>query len=122
MRTWSILVAVVVLAISTSLVMAQQKGGGQGNRVRGKITKIDGANITVQPAARGDAAAPEAKTFATNDKTAVTAETRDGAKKAVSDLKVDDTVAVTLSEDGKTATAIIINPPARTGKGGNKGG
>ena len=124
MRTWSILAAVAVLAISASLVMAQQQrqGKGWGNFVRGKVTKIDGANITVQPAARpnaaADAPAPEAKTFATDDKTTVTAGTRDGDKKAVADIKVDDTIMVTLSEDGKTATAIVLNPPARQPRGG----
>jgi len=111
----------MVLAISTSLVLAQEAPKGKGSGVRGKVTKIDGANITVQPAARGDAT-PEAKTFATDDKTSVTAETREGAKKAVADIKVGDTIQARLSEDGKTATAIVINPTFAGGKGGKGGG
>ena len=124
MRTWSILAAVAILAISASLVMAQQQGQGKGNqnRVRGKVTKIDGADITVQPSTRpnapADAKAPEAKTFTTNDKTTVTAGTPNGDKKTVADIKVDDTIMAVLSEDGKTATAIILNPPARQPRGG----
>ena len=121
MKTWSILVAVLVLALSTSLVMAQNAGKNK-NMVRGTITKIDGANVTIQPVTPKDTTtAPDPKTFATDDKTVVTAGTKDGDKKAVSDLAKDQKVFVVLSEDGKTAVSIVINPtrPAGGGKAGN---
>jgi len=130
MRMWSVLVAVMVLAIGASLAMAQeaQKGKNRGG-VRGKITKIDGANITIQTIVReGSDAKPETKTFATDDKTALTAGTREGDKKTAKDLKEGDTIMVRLSEDGKTAVNVVINPTlgggggGAGGKGGGKGG
>jgi len=104
----------MVLALSTSLVMAQEAKKGKGNRILGKVTKVDGANITVKPNT-GDE-----KTFATDDKTTVNAGSHEGEKKAVSDLKEGETVAVMLSEDGKTATAIVIGPTGGGKKGKNK--
>ena len=116
MKTWSMLVAVLVLAVGTSLAMAEG-AEHKANRKGGTITKIDNANITIQPRAMGDAK-PAEVTFATDDKTVVTAGTATGDAKKVSDLKVGDKILVTLTDDSATATAIILNPTG--GKKGNK--
>jgi hypothetical protein len=111
MKTWSILVAILVLALGTSLVMAED--AHKANTKGGVITKIDGANITIQPKGMGDAK-PAEVTFATDDKTTVSG----GDKKAVSDLKVGDKVKVVLTDDGKTAKSITV----MTGDAPKKGG
>jgi hypothetical protein len=116
MKTWSMLAAVLVLGFCASLVMAEGAEHKQ-NMVRGKVTKIEGASITVQPRAMGEGKAPEAKTFTTDDKTVVVAGKQDGEKKAVSDIKVEDTIVAVLTEDGSKATKIVLNPT-----GGKKGG
>ena len=93
MKFWSILVAVLVMALGASLVMAE--GNATTKPFRGQIKAIDGANVTVGTT-----------TIVTDSKTTVT--NGDGEKAALSDLAVGQVVAVTLAADGKTATAIAI--------------
>ena len=127
MKTWPMLVAVEVMALSANLVLAED-APHKAPMVKGKITKIDGVNITVQPntpkEAPAGAAAPDPKTFATDDKTVVTVGKMDGDKKTVADLAVDKVILVKLSDDGKTAVNIVIDPVAKGPKkdGGKKDG
>ena len=122
MKTWSMLVAVLVLALGTSLAIAAD-AGAKAPGVKGMITKIDGVNITVQPVTPKDApagaAAPDPKTFATDGKTVVTKGSMTGEAAVVKDLAVDQVIFAKLSDDGKTAVNIVINP-TMTGKKGKK--
>jgi hypothetical protein len=101
MKTWSIVLTMLAALILSAGVAEAAKSA---KPLAGTISKIDGANITVTPRAKkGTTDTPADVTFATDDKTTVTVS---GDTKAVSDLKVGDKVRVTLSDDGKTATAI----------------
>ena len=100
MKTWSMMVAVLMLALGTSLVMAEG-AEHKANKKAGAITKIDGVNITIALKAMPDAK-PAEFTFATDDKTTV----KVGDKATVAALAVGDKVVVTLTDDGKTATSI----------------
>jgi hypothetical protein len=108
MKTWSIVLAMMMALILTAGVAEAAKAA---KPTAGTISKIDGANITVTPRAKkGTTDTPADVTFATDDKTTVSI---NGETKAVSDLKVGDKVRVTLSEDGKTATAITSGKMAK---------
>src|SRR4051812_845061 len=101
MKTWSIVLA-MMMALMLSVSVAEAAKGAKPTA--GTISKIDGANLTITPRAKkGTTETPADITVATDDKTTVTV---NGETKAVSDLKVGDKVRVTLSDDGKTATAI----------------
>jgi hypothetical protein len=70
----------------------------------GEITKIDGANITVQPVTpAGSTVKPDPITFGVTIDTVVKI---DGKRKAVSDLKVGDGVSAILTNDRKVAVEI----------------
>jgi hypothetical protein len=111
MKTWSMMAAVLVMALTASLVMAEG-AEHKANKKLGAISKIDGANVTITLKAMPDAK-PAEFTFATDDKTTV----KVGDKTTVSALAVGDKVVVVLTEDGKTA--VSINAPME-GKKKNK--
>lgn len=96
MKTWSSVLAVMIALVLCVSVAEAAKGA---KPLRGKISKIDGANVTI-----ADKNGTET-TVATNDSTEVTI---NGEKKTVADLQTGKTARVTLSEDGKTATAISV--------------
>jgi hypothetical protein len=107
MKTWSIVLAFVMALVLSAGVVEAAKAA---KPTPGTISKIDGAALTITPRAKkGTTETPADITVATSDTTEVTI---NGEKKAVSDLKVGDKVRVTLSDDGKSATAIMIGKPA----------
>ena len=104
------LVGMLVLALCVGVATAKDKGT-KPQMARGEITVIDGANITIQPGTPdGATTKPAPVTFATDSNTTVTI---DGATKAVTDLTKGQKILVTLTDDRKTATAIVSPIPAK---------
>jgi hypothetical protein len=114
MKTWTTMVAMMVMALLVGVAQAEEKKPDgekrKMNAVAGAITAVDATSITVQP---GDAAKP-AVTAALTEKTKVKI---DGAEAKLADLKVGQKVRVALSEDGKTALAVTSAPAAKHKEG-----
>jgi ribosome maturation factor RimP len=96
MKTWSSILAVMIALVLCVSVAEAAKGA---KPLRGKITKVDGANVTITTKDGTET------TVATTDSTEVTI---NGEKKTVADLPTGKNARVTLGEDGKTATAISV--------------
>ena len=105
-----------MLVIAPSVIAADRpaKAHGDKNVVYGEVKKVDGDTIII--AAKGQkGAAAEEKTVNIKDAKVVIAskgadgkvEEKEGAK---TDVKEGARVAVTTSEDGKTATKVAIMP------------
>ena len=102
MKTWSIVLAMVMALVLSAGIAEAAKGA---KPLSGTISKIDGATLTITPRAKkGSTETPADVTVTTTDSTKVTIK---GETKAVSDLAVGMRVRVTLDEDGKTATDIV---------------
>ena len=107
MKTFSILLA-VMMALVLSVNVAEAAKAAKPTA--GTIAKIEGTTLTVTPRPKkGSTETLPDITVATDDKTVVTV---NGETKALTDLKVGDKVRVTLGEDGKTASAIMVGKPA----------
>ena len=97
----------IVLAIAGIAMVAQAKDkAAKGDPVlKGTVSKVDGANVTVTTAKKGDVV------VATDDKTVVTV---DGKDAKVADLKADMKVVVTPATG--TATKIVSTAAAAAPK------
>jgi len=107
-----LLVAVgAMLVIAPSAMAARaEKGGDKGhdkNAVYGKVTAVGADSITVAVQGKKDAPAAEPKVIITNKDTKVVIGDKDGT---LADVTVGVRVAVTTTEDGKTAVKIAVMP------------
>jgi hypothetical protein len=84
--------------------------------IRGQITKVDGAKITVKVQGRGPNAEATESVVTTDDKTVVTLDDKEAK---VADLKAD--IYVTVTPDKGTATKIVATTKAPAGRGGRGG-
>jgi len=106
MKTWSIVATVLAVGLWAAGARAQGQKVIKHPSVKGEITKVDGATVSLQPVAKANATAkPAVVEVAT---TAATVVTINGETKAVSDLTVGQKAEITLSEDGKSAISIRV--------------
>ncbi len=87
--------------------------------LRGQITKVDGAKITVKVQGRGPNAEAKEVEVATDEKTVVTLDEKEAK---VADLKADMYVTVTPAEGTATKIVATTKAPVRPGRGGAGGG
>jgi hypothetical protein len=94
-------------------------------KVSGKVTKMEGASLTITLRKAKGAATAEEKTVETNTSTKVQVETAEDETKtnkqgkevkhpkladgALADVKVGKRVTVTVSADGKTAVSVLVH-------------
>ena len=108
-----LMVAVGAMLLFAPAAMAEKAGKpdkGHGNMVFGEVKAVGENSITITVKAKKDATA-EDKVVTTNADTKVVAGAKGEEKPGtLADVKVGARVAVGLSEDGKTATKIVIMP------------
>ncbi|MGN6367163.1 MAG: hypothetical protein ACTHN5_02770 [Phycisphaerae bacterium] len=107
MKTWSTVFAVMlalVLCVSAAEAAKGSKAAKGPKPLRGKITKVDGASVTITSKDGTET------TVTTTDATEVTI---NGEKKTVADLPTGKPARVILDADGKTATAIMVGKAKR---------
>jgi hypothetical protein len=115
MRRWMVMVAVLAMAMLVGAAQAKGSKANKGEKINGKITKVDGSNVTVQPHVKKGEPAKDAVVVMTTDTTSVTI---NDVAKGVADLAVGQRVKVTLSADGKTATTIAVGKRYKGGAAG----
>jgi hypothetical protein len=119
MKVAEMLAMLGVLSLATCAMAAEgDKKPAHPAGLRGKVVKVDGANVVIMTRAR-DAKEGKEVTVATDDKTAVTI---DGKDAKVADLKAGMYVSITPETGTATKIAAMTKLPDRKPGGGHKPG